>query len=354
MATMAQAIRMALAYGEQHLGVKDIFGEDVGPPLGGAFTITQGLKTSWNSPLDERGIVGMATGLALAGSSCVAEVQFCDYIFNTIDLLKLAGNICWASKGAYNVPLVLMTPVGSGIHGALYHSHSFDSWAVRIPGWKIVMPSNSYDAFGLMLAAIKDPNPVMYLIPKALMRSGHGDLIPGEPESKKELREMIDMPVNQEEREKWKPRWPDLKDPEISLGKAKRLKEGNDATVISYGRTMPIAMHAAEKIAHEHGIHFDVLDLRTLYPYDWEAISESVQRTGRVIFINEDTEISNFGEHLIRRTCDELFYFLKVRPRLLAGKHLPGVGLSIPLENASVPQWNHIEKEMLELAFEEA
>src|SRR5476649_972537 len=97
MANMAQALRLALHYGEEHLGVTDVFGEDVGPPMGGVFTATQGLKTAWNTPLDERGIIGMAMGLAMAGQKPVAEIQFCDYIFNTIDLLKLAGNLHWSS-----------------------------------------------------------------------------------------------------------------------------------------------------------------------------------------------------------------------------------------------------------------
>src|SRR5947207_6618058 len=108
MPTLVHAVRMALHYGEEHLGVTDIFGEDVGPPLGGVFTSTQGLKTAWNSPLDERGIVGTAMGLAFAGERPVAEVQFCDYIFNAIDLIKLAGNASWGSNGEYNVPMVLM------------------------------------------------------------------------------------------------------------------------------------------------------------------------------------------------------------------------------------------------------
>src|SRR5262245_15656274 len=98
MANMAQAIRMALQYGEEHLDVKDIFGQDVGAPLGGVFTATQGLKTAWNSPLDERGIIGCAMGIAMTGERCVAEIQFCDYIFNTIDLLKIAGNTNWVSR----------------------------------------------------------------------------------------------------------------------------------------------------------------------------------------------------------------------------------------------------------------
>src|SRR5262249_11320814 len=115
MATLVQAVRLALHYGEEHLGVTDIFGEDVGPPLGGVFTATQGLKTAWNSPLDERGIIGTAMGIAYAGGRPVCEIQFCDYAFNTIDLLKIAGNQRWASAGNYDMPIVLMTPSGSGI-----------------------------------------------------------------------------------------------------------------------------------------------------------------------------------------------------------------------------------------------
>jgi len=141
MATLVQAVRLALHYGEEHLGVTDIFGEDVGPPLGGVFTATQGLKNAWNSPLDERGIIGTAMGIAYAGGRPVAEIQFCDYGFNTIDLLKVAGNQRWASDGNFDMPIVVMTPTGSGIRGSLYHSHSFESWASRLAGWKVVMRS---------------------------------------------------------------------------------------------------------------------------------------------------------------------------------------------------------------------
>ena len=187
MANIAQAIRMALHVGETRLGVSDIFGEDVGPPLGGVFTCTQGLKNAWNSPLDERGIVGTAMGLALAGQRPVCEIQFCDYIFNTIDLLKLVGNCSWSCMGQYNVPLVLMTPVGSGIHGSIYHSHSIHSIATHIPGWKIVLASTPLDAYGLLISAIQDPNPVMFLYPKALIRLPGEEKIPGEPEDARAL-----------------------------------------------------------------------------------------------------------------------------------------------------------------------
>src|SRR3954466_11458656 len=203
MATLVQAVRMALHYGEEHLGVTDIFGEDVGPPLGGVFTATQGLKTAWNSPLDERGIVGTAMGIAYAGGRPVAEIQFCDYGFNTIDPLKGggnpprggAGNQRWAGAGNYDMPIVLMMPSGSGIRGSLYHSHSFESWASRLAGWKIVMPSNPLDAYGLMLSAIVDPNPVLVLLPKALLRLRGDQKIPGEPEDEEELKARIDAPL---------------------------------------------------------------------------------------------------------------------------------------------------------------
>src|SRR3954447_16015528 len=188
MATLVQAVRLALHYGEENLGVTDVFGEDVGPPLGGVFTATQGLKTAWNSPLDERGIIGTAMGIAYAGGRPVAEIQFCDYGFNVIDLLKAAANQRGAGAGHYEMPIVVMTPSGSGIRGSLYHSHSFESWASRLAGWKIAMPSNALDAYGLMLSAIVDPNPVLMLLPKALLRVRGDKLLPGEPTDPEKLK----------------------------------------------------------------------------------------------------------------------------------------------------------------------
>ncbi len=349
MATMVQAIRMALHVGEERLGVTDIFGEDVGPPLGGVFTATQGLKTTWNSPLDERGIVGMAIGLALAGRCPVAEIQFCDYAFNTIDLLKIAGNTYWSSGGDWNVPMVLMTPVGAGIRGSIYHSHSFDAQATRTPGWKIVMPSTPLDAYGLLLSAIKDPNPVMFLKPKALLRQKgpKGEVIPGEPGDDKALSKLIDAPLG--DRTKWKPEWPKLEEYFVPIGKAKIARPGRHVTVLTYGRNVPMSVAAADELAGE-GIDAEIIDLRSLHPYDWDAIVQSVKKTNRVLCVNEDTEITNFGEHLIRRLVEELFYELHAPPRLLAGKHLPGIGLADNLEHASVPQKESIKAALRELA----
>ncbi len=352
MATLVQAVRLALHYGETHLGVTDIFGEDVGPPLGGVFTATQGLKTAWNSPLDERGIVGTAMGIAYAGGRPVCEIQFCDYGFNTIDLLKVAGNQKWAGAGHFDMPIVLMTPSGSGIRGSLYHSHSFESWASRLAGWKIVMPSTARDAYGLMLSAIADPNPVMVLLPKALLRVRGTELIPGEPENYEKLREMIDAPIG--DRSRWQPRWPEVREYFVPIGEAARVREGTAATVVSYGRTLSLCVQAADQLGREHGLTFDVIDLRSIFPYDWKAIRQSVLRTGRFLVVNEDTEVTNFGEHLLRRVIDEHFYDLLVRPRGLFGKHVPGIGLNQVYEQNTVPQLPQVKAAMLAVASEPA
>lgn len=349
MASIAQAIRMALHYGEENLGVKDIFGQDVGAPLGGVFTATQGLKTAWNSPLDERGIIGVAMGIAMTGDRCVAEIQFADYIFNTIDLLKIAGNTLWCTNGQVQLPMVVMTPVGAGIFGSVYHSHSFDAWASRLPGWKIVMPSNPLDAYGLMLSAIQDPNPVLYLKSKALMRHKGDELIPGEPADEKDLKAMIDKPVQNSAG--WKPRWPDLEEYIVPIGKGKITRAGDQITVVTYSRMVHLCDEAADKL-REEGISVEVIDLRSIYPYDWEMIKSSIEKTGRVLFVNEDTEVTNFGEHLAYRATQELFYQLMARPRVLAGKNLPGIGLHPNLEKNSVPQLHDIETAIREVVAE--
>jgi len=346
MANMAQAIRMALHYSEKNLELKDVFGEDVGPPLGGVFTATQGLETSWNSPLDERGIIGMAMGIGLAGDRCVAEIQFADYIFNTIDLMKIAGNTHWVSNGNYNLPIVVMTPVGAGIHGSIYHSHSFDAWATRMPGWKVVMPSTPLDAYGLMISAVKDPNPVLFLKPKALMRVQGEDLIPGEPEGERVLKKMIDAPIG--DRSKWQPQWPKIQKYSVPIGKANITRHGSALTVVTYGRNVLMCNQVADELQNE-GMDIEVIDLRSLYPYDWEIIRESVHRTGRVLFVNEDTEVTNFGEHLAYRVTQELFYELLARPRVLAAKNLPGIGLHADLEENTVPQLQDIKQAILDI-----
>ncbi len=341
MSNMAQAIRMALHFAETNYELKDVFGQDVGAPLGGVFTATQGLKTAWNSPLDERGIIGMAMGIAMAGDRCVAEIQFADYIFNTIDLLKIAGNTLWCTNGQYPLSMTVMTPVGAGIRGSVYHSHSFDAWASRLAGWKVVMPSNPLDAYGLLLSCILDPNPCLFLKPKALMRVRGEDLIPGEPADEKQLKAMIDAPIG--DRVKWKAKWPAVSEYLVPFGKGKITRPGQDITVVSYGRHLLLCNEVADKLNAE-GFSVEVIDLRSIYPYDWQMIKASIQKTKRVLFVNEDTEVTNFAEHLAYRATSELFYELEAAPRVLAGKNLPGIGLHPNLEDASVPQKHEIEQ----------
>src|SRR5262249_38084585 len=150
---------------------------------------------------------------------------------------------------------------GSGIRGSLYHSHSFESWATRLAGWKVVMPSNALDAYGLMLSAIADPNPVLVLLPKALLRVRGEDRIPGEPDSEEELKERIDAPLG--DRSQWQPRWPEVLPYYVTLGTAALPREGDDVTVVSYGRTLPLCVQAADELRNETGRTCDVIDLRT-------------------------------------------------------------------------------------------
>jgi 2-oxoisovalerate dehydrogenase E1 component beta subunit len=219
----------------------------------------------------------------------------------------------------------------------------------HIPGWKIVMPSTPIDAYGLLLSACQEENPVMYLEPKALLRIKGEDLIPGEPGDDKLLSKMIDAPLG--DRSKWKPNWPRLEPYSVAIGKARIARPGRTLTVVSYGRTLPLCVKAADELGAD-GIDAEVIDLRSLWPYDWQTISESVRRTGKVLYVNEDTEVTNFGEHLVRRTTEEHFYSLLAPPRLLAGKFVPGVGLADSLEMASVPQTPDIREAISKLAAE--
>src|SRR5262249_37594775 len=132
------------------------------------------------------------------------------------------------------------------------------------------------------------------------------------------------------------------------------VREGTDATVVSYGRTLPLCVQAADALHREAGLTFDVIDLRSIFPYDWKMVSASVQKTGRILIVNEDTEGTNFGEHLLRRVIDQHFYDLLVRPRVLLGKHVPGIGLNQVYEQNSVPQLPSITEAMREIATEEA
>jgi 2-oxoisovalerate dehydrogenase E1 component beta subunit len=190
------------------------------------------------------------------------------------------------------------------------------------------------------------------LLPKALLRVRGEQKIPGEPDSEDELKAMIDAPVG--DRSNWQPRWPAVKPYFVPLGVAALAREGDAVTVVSYGRTLPLCVQAADDLKRESGLSCDVLDLRSIFPYDWKAISASVLKTGRLLIVNEDTEVTNFGEHLLRRVIDEHFYDLLVRPRVLLGKHVPGIGLNKVYEENSVPQLPEIKAALEAVATEPA
>jgi len=192
----------------------------------------------------------------------------------------------------------------------------------------------------------------MVLLPKALLRVHGEQKIPGEPDSEEELKERIDAPLG--DRSSWQPRWPDVQPYFTPLGVAALVREGEDATVVSYGRTLPLCVQAADELRAETGKQFDVLDLRSIFPYDWKAVSQSVQKTGRLAVVNEDTEVTNFGEHLLRRAVDEHFYDLLVRPRFVAGKHVPGIGLNQVYEQNTVPQLREIKDALRDVVTEAA
>ena len=158
---------------------------------------------------------------------------------------------------------------------------------------------------------------------------------------------MIDAPLG--DRTKWKAKWPKLTDYTVEIGKAKISHPGTDATVVTHGRMAPICLEVARRFQKEGKGSLEVIDLRSIIPYDWDAIKASVKKTGRVVFVNEETEITNFAEHLIRRLVDECFYEMKVRPRLLAGKATPGIALSPNLEYFIQPQAKDVERAVVEL-----
>ena len=162
---------------------------------------------------------------------------------------------------------------------------------------------------------------------------------------------MIDAPVG--DRSRWRPRWPIVEEYFVKIGVATVVREGTDATVVSYGRTLPLCVQAADLLREEEKLAFEVIDLRSIFPYDWKTISASVAKTGGVLIVNEDTEVTNFGEHLLRRVIDQHFYDLLAPPRLLLGKHVPGIGLNQVYEQNTVPQLPQITAAMLELMREE-
>jgi pyruvate dehydrogenase E1 component beta subunit len=245
-----------------------VFGEDVGPK-GGVFLATEGLhkefgpRRCFDTPLSEDGIVGTAIGMAMNGLKPVAEIQFQDFIFPAFDqIVSEAAKLRYRSGGQFTAPMVIRTPYGGGIRGGLYHSQSGEAYFCHTPGLKVVIPSTPYDAKGLLIASIDDPDPVLFLEPKALYRAVKGEV----PEGRYT----------------------------VDLSTLRTVREGKDVTVFCFGAMVPVAEKAAEQAA-EQGIEVRVVDLRTLYPLDEEGVLDAAKRTGRVVVVHEAPRFCGYG-----------------------------------------------------------
>jgi len=245
-----------------------VFGEDVGKK-GGVFLATENLQKEFgaercfDTPLSEDGIVGAAIGMAMNGLKPVAEIQFQDFIFPAFDqIVSEAAKLRYRSGGQYTAPLVIRTPYGGGIRGGLYHSQSGEAYFCHTPGLKVVIPSTPHDAKGLLLASIADPDPVLFLEPKALYRSVKGEV----PEGRYS----------------------------VDLSTLREARAGKDVTVFCYGAMVPVALKAAEESAAK-GTDVRVVDLRTLLPLDEEGVLEHAKSTGRVVVLHEAPRFCGYG-----------------------------------------------------------
>lgn len=307
--TMIEAIRDGLdvAMGRDERVV--VFGEDVGY-FGGVFRCTQGLQAKYgtsrcfDTPINESGIVGAAIGMAAYGLRPCVEIQFADYMYPAYDqLTQEAARLRYRSNADFTCPIVVRMPTGGGIFGGQTHSQSPEALFTHVSGLKTVVPSNPQDAKGLLIAAIEDPDPVIFLEPKRLYNGpfdGHHDR-PVTPWSKHDLGEVPDGHYV------------------VSLGKAAIRRPGEAVTVLAYGTMVHVALAAAE----ETGIDAEVIDLRTLLPLDLDTVVASVKKTGRCVVIHEATLTSGFGAELCALVQEHCFYTLEAPVMRVAGWDTP-------------------------------
>jgi 2-oxoisovalerate dehydrogenase E1 component beta subunit len=258
-----------------------VLGEDVGP-YGGAFGITQGLYDEFgesrviDTPISESAIIGVSIGASLRGYRPVAEMQFADFISCGFDqIVNQAATLRYRYGGRASVPIVIRAPSGGNVGGGLYHSQNPEAWFIHRPGLKVVAPSTPYDAKGLLKAAIRDDNPVVYFEHKYLYRRAKGPV----PEGDDEI---------------------------VPIGVAATRREGSDATLVTYGAMVLPSLEAADRLAKE-GVEVEVIDLRTLMPYDKDAIFRSLDKTSRVLVVHEDVKTLGLGAELSAVIMEEKF-----------------------------------------------
>ncbi|GAB2783710.1 transketolase C-terminal domain-containing protein [Halomonas shantousis] len=282
---MLQAINNALDIAMASDARMVCFGEDVGI-FGGVFRATSHLQEKYgrqrcfNTPLVEQGIIGFANGLAAQGATAVAEIQFADYIFPAFDqIVNESAKFRYRSGNLFNVGgLTIRTPYGGGISGGLYHSQSPEAYFAHTPGLKIVVPRNPHQAKGLLLAAIRDRNPVLFFEPKRLYRASVGD-VPDE-------------------------------DYELPLGQADVIKQGTDITLLAWGAQMEPLKDAAEK-AEQSGISCELIDLRTIAPWDVATVCDSVLKTGRLVISHEAPLTGGFAAEIAATVQERCFLYLE-------------------------------------------
>ena len=295
--TMIEAVRSAM---DVSMGRDDdvvVFGEDVGY-FGGVFRATQGLQAKYgktrcfDAPINEAGILGTAIGMAAYGLKPCVEIQFADYMYPAYDqITQEAARIRYRSNGDFTCPIVVRMPTGGGIFGGQTHSQSPEALFTHVCGLKVVVPSNPYDAKGLLIAAIEDPDPVMFLEPKRLYNGpfdGHHEK-PVTPWSKHDLGEVPEGHYT------------------IPIGKAEIRRPGSVVTVVAYGTMVHVALAAAE----ETGVDAEVIDLRSLLPLDLDTIVQSVKKTGRCVVVHEATLTSGFGAEVVSLIQEHCFYSLE-------------------------------------------
>jgi 2-oxoisovalerate dehydrogenase E1 component beta subunit len=309
---MIQALNDALKVEMRNDDRVVILGEDVGT-LGGVFRVTVGLIEEFgadrviDTPLSEGGIIGTAIGMALYGMRPVPEIQFADFIYPAFDqIVNELAKYRYRSGGQYYCPMVIRTPYGGGIKGGHYHSQSNEAYFIHTPGLKVVTPSNPYDAKGLLISAIRNDDPIIFMEPKRIYRAAKGEVPEGEYT--------------------------------VPLGKAKRLKEGDQVTVISYGAMLHEALQAAEQ-AETEGLRCDVIDLRTLLPLDIDTIIESVKKTGRAVVVHEAPRTCGFGAELAALIMEKAFVYLEAPVKRITGFDTP---FPYTLENYYLPDASRI------------